>query len=142
MPELNQPAAVNPDELMAGVKRHSFVPLFVISLVVHVAAIFGTSIGYMRLMRQYDSWHPRIEVKRRVKEMREQEAEAKRKAAHEKFLAEQAKAKSPEKGTPEKGAPEPAPGDAEKGTVPKELKAKSAERPKESSLKMNELDSP
>jgi hypothetical protein len=126
---------------MANVKRHSFVLLLVLSFVIHLVAIFCTSISYMRLMRQYNSWHPRITMKLLGKEQREKEAEAKRRAAHEKFLAEQAKAKAPEKGAPEKGGPEPK-GGAEPGKVPKELKAKSSERPKESSLKLNELDSP
>ena len=143
MPELDEPTVVNPDALMANAKRHSFVLLLVLAFVIHVVAIFGTSIGYMRLMRQYKSWHPRIAMKLLGKELREQEAEAKRKAAHEKFLKEQesGKAKAPEKGAPEKGGPEPK-SEAEPGKVPKELKAKSGERPKESSLKLNELDTP
>jgi len=141
MPEPDQSAVVNPDALMANVRRRSFVLLLVLSFVIHVVAIFGTSIGYMRLMRQYNSWHPRIAMKLLGKELREKESEAKRKAAHEKFLADQSKSKTQEKGTSEKGGPEPK-GEAEPGKVPKELKAKSGERPKESSLKLNELDSP
>ncbi|MBM4035190.1 MAG: hypothetical protein FJ291_25895 [Planctomycetes bacterium] len=141
MPDPYLPESINPDDLMAGVKRHSFVLLLVVSLAVHLVAIFGTSIGYMRLMRQYKSWHPRLKMKEAVKEQREREEDAKRKAALEKFLKEQEKAKAQEKGAPEKGAPEPK-GEPEPGKIPKELKAKSGERPKESSLKLNELDSP
>ncbi|HUT34440.1 MAG TPA: hypothetical protein VNE39_13220 [Planctomycetota bacterium] len=135
------PEAVNPDDLMQSVRSRSFVAVLLVSVAVHVVAILGTSIGYMRLMRQYHSWHPRIEMKRTAKERREEEAEAKRKAAHAKFLAEQAKATAHEKGALDKGMPD-AKGDAEKGTVPKGLKATSGARPKESSLKLNELDNP
>lgn len=141
MPEPREPEAASPDELMRGVKRHSFLPLILVSLAIHVVAIFGTSIGYMRLMRQYRSWHPRIEMKRLAKEQREQEDEAKRKAAQERFLKDREKAGAPEKGSAEK-EPAGAKGEPEKGKVPKELKATSGERPKESALKMNELDSP
>jgi len=142
MPDPAPPDAVNPDDLMLGVRRGSFFVILAVSVAVHLVLIFGTSIGYMRLMREHKSWHPRIEMKRVVKQKREDDSEAKRKANYEKFQAEQAKTKAKEKGAPDKGTPEPATGDAEKGKVPKELKAKSGERPKDSSLKMNELDSP
>lgn len=141
MPDPAAPEALNPDELMAPVKRRSFLPLLALSFAIHILLVFGTSIGYIRMMRQYKSWHPRIEKKRLDKERREQEEEARRKAAHEKFLAEQARTKAAEKGAPEKPSTEPK---AEPGPdrVPKELKAKSTERPKESTLKLNELDLP
>jgi len=144
MPEPSAPEAVNPDDLMLGVKRGSFLAILIVSVAVHLVLILGTSIGYMRLMREYKSWHPRIEMKRVAKQKREDESEAKRKAAYEKFQAEQAraKAKAKEAGAPDKeAAPEPK-GGTGKGEVPKELKAKSSERPKESSLKLNELESP
>jgi hypothetical protein len=141
MPDAAPPDAVNPDDLMRGVRRGSFLAILLISIVVHLVLIFGTSIGYMRLMRQYQSWHPRFEMKRVAKQKREEDSEAKRKAAYEKFLADQTKTKAKDKAAPDKGAPEPKE-DTGKGEVPKALKAKSGERPKDSSLKMNELDSP
>jgi|GEM_PF-1219652 len=145
-----EPDAVNPDELMSGVRRHSFLALVLVSLVVHVIAIFGTSLGYIRLMRQYKSWHPRIAKKLLEKQRREEESEAKRKAAQEKFLADQAKAKAAREKAGEKEGEKadhkdtaPAKGAAgDKPKILKEIEAKSAERPKESSLKLNELDSP
>ncbi len=139
MPEPSLPEAVNPDDLMLGVRRGSFLAILLISVGVHLVLIFGTSIGYMRLMRRYKSWHPRIEMKRVAKQKREEEGEAKRKANYEKIQAERAKAEAKGKGEPDKGTPEPKEGTG-KGVVPKELKAKSSERPKESSLKLNELE--
>ncbi len=68
MPEPSLPEAVNPDDLMLGVRRGSFLAILLISVGVHLVLIFGTSIGYMRLMRRYKSWHPRIEMKRVAKQ--------------------------------------------------------------------------
>lgn len=150
MPEHAAPPAIDPDELLAGVKRPSFLRTVAIATIAHIALILLTSIGYIGLMRQYRSWHPRIEMKRLAKEKREQDDEAKRKAAHEKFLAEQAKKKAGEKAGDAKGAPAPTtatPGaatqaDAQKPKVLKDIEATSGERPKESTLKLNELDTP
>ena len=142
MPDAAPPEAVNPDDLMTTVRRGSFLAILGVSAVVHVVLIFGTSIGYMRLMSRYKSWHPRAEMKRVAKQTREEESEAKRKAAYEKFQADQAKAKAKGKGEPDKGTPEPKDDGTGKGKVPEELKAKSSERPKESSLKLNELEAP
>lgn len=83
-------ADINPDELLAEVSRTGYFWILLLSVVIHVMAIFGTSVGYIHLMRQYRSWHPRFEMKRVAKENREQEMEARRKAAHERILAEQA----------------------------------------------------
>jgi len=145
MPESTAPQAVDPDELLADVKRQSFLRTVAASTIVHVIVILLTSIGYIGLMRQYKSWHPRIEMKRLAKEKREQEDEQRRKEAHDRFLADQAKRKAGEKGGDEKGTLAPTPAtkaDAEKPKVLKDIEAKSGERPKESSMKLNELDTP
>ena len=150
MSEPIAPQAVNPDDLMAGVKRHSFLALVLISVLVHVVLIFATSIGYMRMMRQYKSWHPRIDMKLLAKKRREEDVDARRKAAHEKFLAEQGTKRPAEKGAEGRGPAAkdtPAPTTAtkaggEKAKVLKDIEAKSTERPKDSSLKLNELDAP
>ncbi|HPD14806.1 MAG TPA: hypothetical protein PLE19_07645 [Planctomycetota bacterium] len=145
MPESTAPQAVDPDELLADVKRQSFLRTVAASTVVHVIVILLTSIGYIGLMRQYKSWHPRIEMKRLAKEQREREDEQRRKEAHDKFLADQAKKKAGEKGGDEKGTPAPTSATKAEGDKPKVLKdieAKSSERPKESSMKLNELDAP
>ena len=148
MAESKQLEAVNPDDLLSRVRSRSFLWIVAASLVVHVIAIVGTSIGYMGLMRQFRSWHPRIEMKRQVKEKREQDDEARRKAARDKLLAEQAKASAPkgdEKGLDEKASPKATTATkagGEKAPILKELEKKSSERPKDSSLKMNELDQP
>jgi len=142
MAESKQLEAVNPDDLLSRVRSRSFLWIVTASLVVHVIAIIGTSIGYMGLMRQYHSWHPRIEMKRQVKEKREEQDEARRKTARDKLLAEQANASAPkgdEKGVGDKAAPKAGDG---KAPILKELEKKSSERPKDSSLKMNELDQP
>ncbi len=145
MPDPVPPEAVNPDDLMAGVKRHSFLVLILISVAVHIVLIFGTSIRHIGEMRKYKTLHPAIEKKRLAKLKREEEMEARRRAAHEKFMADQAKKKSAEKDGPEKGGPAPTtatkPG-GEKPKVLKDIEAKSTERPKESSLKLDELDAP
>lgn len=136
MPEPVASEVVNPDDLLAGVKRRSFLPVIIVSLAVHVVLVLGTSIGYMRLVRQHGTWHPRAEMKRLAKLEREAESEAKRKAAYEKFVADQAKAKAKEK---DAGGPD-LKGDTAKGEVPAALKATSPQRPKESSLKLDELE--
>jgi len=140
MAQQDSAPSINPDDLMAGVKRRGFFGVLIISLGVHLVAIFGTSIGYIHLMTQHNSLHPRFVIKKLNKEKREQDAEDKRKAVHDRLIAEQAKRQAQDKGA-KKGGPE---GGDEKKTpgILKELEKTSKERPKESGMKMDELDQP
>jgi len=144
MAQPNDLSPVNPDELMAGVARLAFVWTLLFSLVVHVAVIFGTSIGYMRLMAQYHSLHPRFEIKRLNKDKREGDMTATRKAAQERILAEQAKREAQEKAGDKKGTAEQdtgtkAGGEKDKPKILKELEKTSNERPKESTTGLDDI---
>jgi len=130
-------AVANPDELMAGISSPTLLWTLLISVGVHLAVIFGTSIGYIHLMVQYRSLHPRFAIKQLSKDKREEEADAKRKAAYEKLIADQAKRDALEKAGG-KGASEPGGEGKDKPTILKELEKKSGERPKESSVGLDD----
>jgi hypothetical protein len=129
-------SSINPDVLMADVTKSKFPWLLVLSFVAHVILIFGTSIGYIRLMQKHNSWHPRIVMKQLAKERRDQEFKTKREADVEKIRAAQARKPPKDEGSEKK---EPAPrspkpdtrtgGDEKKPAILKELEKTSKDKP-------------
>lgn len=149
---------VAPDALMTETTRPRMGRMLAISSIFHVALIGLTSITYLGLCLKHHSLHPKWVIKQILKEEVEKQAAAEATKAAEEAVK---KAFAAKKGTPGKESAEPAPG---KGTEPssatpagkasgkepsdkksgveKAVSETSKDRPKGSSLKLDELDAP
>jgi len=136
--------SLSADELMADIGRPAIGRILLLSLAIHAALLLLTSVRFISLCVEHHTLDPRSAIREIEQQKREQELEAKREAARKKILAERAKKKAGAKaelspaGPEEKGPPDAEPG--EKPKVVKDVEAKSKERPKQSSLTLDELD--
>ena len=129
---------------MAEIARPVIGKMLVISVGIHLVLLLLTSIHFISQCFEHHTFHPRAMIKAIEQKKRDDEAEAKRKAAREKSQAEREKKKAAAKGAAEPGTATPTEPEGGEGTrqpkVIEDLKAKSGERPTTSDVKLDELE--
>jgi len=135
--EKNTPAGdaetVDPDELMKDVAGLSVVKTSLISVIFHVAVIGLTSIGFVMLCAEYDTWHPRAAMKEEARLKEEKQKQQDREMRETQRARDREKIKK--QGKALKGA-------ATRGQSPieKAITETSTSRPTHSSMKLDDLD--
>ena len=131
-------ASVDPDELISDLSRLSIAKTSLVSILVHVVLVGLTSIGFIALCVRHDTLHPRAVLKALAEKQRQAKLEAAREAARKKLQAQvdqqDKKAKAASKG------PEAGKTDKPKSKIEKTLQETSPQRPKASSLNLDNLD--
>lgn len=144
---LDDATAADPSVVLQGMSRGSLAAVVVVAIVAHVVVIGITSMNHISLCLKYGTFWPKPIMKREREEAEKRKMEERVEADRQKALAEQEKAAAAK----DKKAAEPdAPAGKKEGgndtaapraktPVEKRLEEKSTERPKESTVNLDDV---
>lgn len=87
---------IDPDELMGDINKLSFFGTTMLSLLIHVLLIGGTSVGFIMLCAEYNTLDPKAEIRARTEQRRTEERAKKIAEQRARYAAR--KAKTPKDG--------------------------------------------
>jgi len=121
---------VDPDELMTEVSSVSFLRTFLISVVIHAVLIGVTSIGFLMLCAEHNTWDPDVVIRQIAKDKRAEELRKEREDAQKKLIADQKKAAR----SSAKSATKPA------SKIEQQINRKSTTLPAKSGVGLEDID--
>ena len=128
---------VHPDTLIAHISRPPILKVFAISLALHVALIAILSIGNVVMCVKYKTFSVTDAVAKHAEALKEEKASEKKAADTKRDAAQKAKREAERGPETVDAAEKPA---KEKSPIEEEMEETSNERPKESTMSLDDVD--